>query len=74
MLVAFDGPASSKRYFGVQFYLEDRLGCQVNFVTEKVFSASLTGPVSSEDEGGPATTASAALEAHHVLDFVSLET
>jgi hypothetical protein len=26
VLVAFDGPATSKRYFGVQFYLEDLLG------------------------------------------------
>lgn len=26
VLVAFDGPASAGRYFGVQFYLEDLLG------------------------------------------------
>jgi predicted nucleotidyltransferase len=26
VLVAFDGPATSKRYFGVMFYLEDLLG------------------------------------------------
>ena len=26
VLVAFDGPATSQRYFGVQFYLEDLLG------------------------------------------------
>ena len=26
VLVAFDGPATSHRYFGVQFYLEDVLG------------------------------------------------
>ncbi|MCH8176853.1 MAG: nucleotidyltransferase family protein, partial [Proteobacteria bacterium] len=26
ILVAFDGPATSERYFGVQFYLEDQLG------------------------------------------------
>ena len=25
VLVAFDGPATSKRYFGVQFYLQDLL-------------------------------------------------
>jgi uncharacterized protein len=35
ILVAFDGPATSKRYFGVQFYLEDLLGCPVDLVTEK---------------------------------------
>lgn len=27
VLVAFDGPATSTRYFGVQFYLKDLLGC-----------------------------------------------
>ena len=26
ILVRFDGPATSKRYFGVQFYLEDLTG------------------------------------------------
>jgi predicted nucleotidyltransferase len=26
ILVAFDGPATSERYFGVQFYLEDLFG------------------------------------------------
>ena len=35
ILVAFDGPATSKRYFGVQFFLEDLLGCPVDLVTEK---------------------------------------
>ncbi len=35
ILVAFDGPATSKRYFGVQFYLEDLLGRPVDLVTEK---------------------------------------
>ncbi len=35
ILVSFDGPATSARYFGVQFYLEDQLGCSVDLVTEK---------------------------------------
>lgn len=35
ILVSFDGPANSKRYFGVQFYLEDLPGCPVDLVTEK---------------------------------------
>ena len=26
IVVSFDGPATSQRYFGVQFYLEDLLG------------------------------------------------
>jgi len=34
VLVQFDGPATSKRYFGVQFYLEDLLGREVDLVTE----------------------------------------
>lgn len=34
VLVAFDGPATSKRYFGVQFYLEDVLGRPIDLVTE----------------------------------------
>lgn len=35
VLVAFDGPATSSRYFGVQFLLEDRLHCPIDLVTEK---------------------------------------
>ncbi len=35
ILVSFDGVATSQRYFGVQFYLEDLLGCPVDLVTEK---------------------------------------
>ena len=41
VLVAFDGPATSERYFGVQFYLEDLLGCQVDLVTDKALRAEL---------------------------------
>lgn len=41
MLVAFDGPATSARYFGVQFYLEDLFGCAVDLVTEKALRAEL---------------------------------
>ena len=33
ILVSFDGAATSQRYFGVQFYLEDLLGCSVDLVT-----------------------------------------
>ncbi|MCW4627892.1 nucleotidyltransferase family protein [Marinomonas rhodophyticola] len=35
VLVTFDGRATAKRYFGVQFYLEDLLGCPVDLVTDK---------------------------------------
>ena len=34
VLVAFDGPATAKCYFGVQFYLEDLFGREVDLVTE----------------------------------------
>ena len=29
VLVAFDGPATPEAFFGVQFYLEDLLGCEI---------------------------------------------
>ncbi len=41
ILVAFDGPATSARYFGVQFYLEDLFGCSVDLVTEKALRREL---------------------------------
>ncbi|WNB74423.1 nucleotidyltransferase family protein [Methylomonas koyamae] len=41
ILVEFDGPATSARYFGVQFYLEDLLGCSVDLVTNKALRAEL---------------------------------
>ncbi|MEJ2670460.1 MAG: hydroxyethylthiazole kinase, partial [Gammaproteobacteria bacterium] len=34
VLVSFDGPATSKRYFGVQFFLEDLFDCPVDLVTD----------------------------------------
>jgi len=41
ILVSFDGPATSRKYFGVQFYLEDALGCSVDLVTEKALRQEL---------------------------------
>ena len=41
VLVAFDGPATSARYFGVQFFLEDLLGRPVDLVTDKALRAEL---------------------------------
>lgn len=41
ILVGFDGPATSKKYFGVQFYLEDILDCPVDLVTEKALRKEL---------------------------------
>jgi uncharacterized protein len=41
ILVAFDGPATSERYFGVQFYLEDLFGVPVDLVTKKALRPEL---------------------------------
>lgn len=41
ILVAFDGPATSGRYFGLQFYLEDLLGRPVDLVTDKALRPEL---------------------------------
>jgi hypothetical protein len=48
ILIAFDGPATSKRYFGVQFYLEDLLGCPVDLVTEKALRPELRPYIEQE--------------------------
>jgi predicted nucleotidyltransferase len=41
IIVAFVGPAACKKYFGVQFLLEDYLDCPVDLVTEKAMRAEL---------------------------------
>jgi hypothetical protein len=41
LLVSFDGPATSARYFGVKFFLEDLLGCPVDLVTDKALRPEL---------------------------------
>ncbi len=41
ILVSFDGAATSARYFGVQFYLEDLLGRPVDLVTDKALRPEL---------------------------------
>lgn len=48
VLVAFDGAASSARYFGVQFFLEDALGCPVDLVTEKALRKELRALIEGE--------------------------
>jgi predicted nucleotidyltransferase len=48
VLVSFDGPATSERYFGVQFYLEDLLGHPVDLVTEKALRAELRPHIERE--------------------------
>lgn len=41
ILVSFDGPATSERYFGVQFFLEDLLGRRIDLVTDKALRQEL---------------------------------
>ena len=41
ILVRFDGAATSARYFGVQFYLEDFLKCPVDLITESALRPEL---------------------------------
>jgi hypothetical protein len=48
VLVRFDGPATSARYFGVQFYLEDLLGAPVDLVTDKALREELRHIVERE--------------------------
>ena len=48
ILVAFDGPATSDRYFGVQFYLEDLFQLPIDLVTEKALRPELRPFVENE--------------------------
>lgn len=48
ILVAFDGQATSERYFGVLFHLEDLLGVPVDLVTEKALRPELRPFIENE--------------------------
>lgn len=48
ILIQFDKPATSKAYFGVQFYLEDLLGHPVDLVTDKALRMELRPYVEQE--------------------------
>ena len=48
ILIGFDGPATSARYFGAQFYLEDNLGCPVDLVAEKALRPELRPYIEKE--------------------------
>lgn len=41
ILVSFNGPATSERYFGVLFFLEDLLGQPIDLVTDKALRPEL---------------------------------
>ena len=48
VLVSFDGPATSARYFGVQFYLEDLLERPVDLVTDKALRPQFRPSIEKE--------------------------
>ena len=48
ILVRFDGPATSRSYFGTLFYIEDLLGRRVDLVTDKALRPELRPFVEQE--------------------------
>ncbi|MCY3598261.1 MAG: nucleotidyltransferase family protein [Rhodospirillales bacterium] len=48
LLVRFDGRATSERYFGTQFYIEDLLGRPVDLVTDGALRQELRPYVQRE--------------------------
>ena len=48
IVVDFDGPATSKRYVGVQFLLEDELGRPVDLVSNKALRPELRSYIERE--------------------------
>lgn len=48
ILVNFVGPATSKQYFGVQFYLEDLLHKPIDLVTDKALRPELRPYIEQE--------------------------
>ena len=48
ILVRFNGPTTSKNYFGTQFYLEDLIGRPVDLVTDKALRLELRPYVERE--------------------------
>ena len=48
ILVAFDHPATSAKYFGVQFLLEDLLGYNVDLMTEKALRTELRNSIQQD--------------------------
>ena len=48
ILVRFEGPATSRSYFGVQFHIEDMLGRRVDLVTDKALRSEIRPYVERE--------------------------
>ncbi len=48
ILVSFSGKSNAKNYFGLQFYLEDRLESPIDLVTEKALRDELRPYIEKE--------------------------
>ncbi|WP_398331859.1 nucleotidyltransferase family protein [Vulcanococcus sp.] len=48
VLVEFAAPANARRFYGLQFYLEDLLGRSVDLVSEKALRAELRSSVEAD--------------------------
>ena len=48
ILVSFSDPATSRAYFGVQFYIEDLLGLPVDLVTDRALRPEIRPHVERE--------------------------
>ena len=51
ILVRFDTRATSRSYFGVQFYIEDLLGRRVDLVTDKALRSEVRPYVAARGRG-----------------------
>lgn len=48
VLVDFEAPSTAKRFFGLQFFLEDLLGLPVDLVSEKALRGELRPTVEAD--------------------------
>ena len=48
VLVEFETPASARRFFGLQFFLEDLLGSPVDLVSDKALRPELRSAVEAD--------------------------
>ena len=48
ILVRFEGPATSRSYFGLQFYIEDLLGRRIDLITDRALRSEFRPYVERE--------------------------
>lgn len=48
LLVSFDGPATARRFYGLQLFLEDLLGRPIDLVTEEALREELRPSVEAD--------------------------